>query len=268
MALAKSQQSLKSWGDQKWRTSDGSESKGKKRYLPDAAWKSLSSSQKAATNRAKAKGNKEGKQFVSQPKSIKEKTSAYRKTGGEKSNTDNKMMPMYKKGGKSPSKKKSSFIEKSKELMFGGKPKMMKSAGFPDLNKDGKITFADVLKGRDVDMKKKKSGGLYTAAEKSENITRLSKMDPSAKKKNGGSRFEEMAAAGKAKKKGLGGMSDSTSSNDAGMEMMESEETNEVMDDKDKRARARRKAARIRKRKTNNLRKNIGKCNKGEVCLD
>ena len=42
MPLKKSQRSLKDWGKQKWRTSDGSPSKGKKRYLPDAAWKSLS----------------------------------------------------------------------------------------------------------------------------------------------------------------------------------------------------------------------------------
>ena len=78
MALAKSQKSLKDWGKQKWRTSDGSPSKGKKRYLPDAAWKSLSPSEKAATNRAKAKGNRKGKQFVRQPKSIAKKTARYR----------------------------------------------------------------------------------------------------------------------------------------------------------------------------------------------
>jgi len=78
MALAKSQQSLKSWGDQKWRTSDGKPSKGKKRYLPDAAWNALSPAEKAATNRAKAKGNKAGKQFVKQPKKIAEKTRRYR----------------------------------------------------------------------------------------------------------------------------------------------------------------------------------------------
>lgn len=73
-----SQQSLKNWSDQKWRTSDGKPSKGKKRYLPDAAWKSLTPAEKAATNRAKAKGNKAGKQFVAQPKKIASKTSAYR----------------------------------------------------------------------------------------------------------------------------------------------------------------------------------------------
>jgi len=78
MALSKRQQSLKSWTKQKWRTSSGKPSKGKRRYLPDAAWKSLTPSEKAATNRAKAKGNKKGKQFVKQPKRIAKKTARYR----------------------------------------------------------------------------------------------------------------------------------------------------------------------------------------------
>jgi len=72
------QQSLRDWSGQKWRTSDGKPSKGKKRYLPDAAWNALSSSEKTSTNRAKAKGNAQGKQFVKQPKSIAKKTSTYR----------------------------------------------------------------------------------------------------------------------------------------------------------------------------------------------
>ena len=78
MALAKSQQSLKNWGAQKWRTSDGKPSKGKKRYLPDAAWNALSPAEKAATNKAKAKGNKKGKQFVKQPKSVAKNTARFR----------------------------------------------------------------------------------------------------------------------------------------------------------------------------------------------
>jgi|TARA_R100000278_G_scaffold110903_1_gene88275 hypothetical protein len=80
MALKKSQKSLKSWTKQKWRTSDGKPSKGKKRYLPDAAWKSLTKGEKAATNRAKAKGNRKGKQHVAQPKKIAKKTRQFRKT--------------------------------------------------------------------------------------------------------------------------------------------------------------------------------------------
>ena len=78
MALAKPQQSLKNWSNQKWKTSDGKPSKGKKRYLPEAAWKALSPAEKAATNKAKAKGNKAGKQFVKQPTRIAQKTKNYR----------------------------------------------------------------------------------------------------------------------------------------------------------------------------------------------
>ena len=90
MDLKKSQKSLKSWTGQKWMTSGTHsnlkkgknkevKSKGSKRYLPKAAWDSLSSGEKRATNKAKAAGNKKGKQFVSQPKNIKKKTAKYRK---------------------------------------------------------------------------------------------------------------------------------------------------------------------------------------------
>jgi hypothetical protein len=78
MALAKSQQSLKKWTGEKWKTSDGLPSKGKKRYLPAKAWAALSPAEKAATNKAKAEGNAKGKQFVKQPKSIAKKTARYR----------------------------------------------------------------------------------------------------------------------------------------------------------------------------------------------
>jgi len=69
---------VKNWTNQKWRTSDGSKSKGKKRYLPDAAWKSLSPGEKRATNAAKRRGNAKGKQHVKQPKRIAKKTARYR----------------------------------------------------------------------------------------------------------------------------------------------------------------------------------------------
>jgi hypothetical protein len=89
MAIAKSQKSLKDWTEQKWMTSGthankkkGSskevKSEGEKRYLPEKAWSSLSKGEKAATNKAKAEGTKKGKQFVSQPKSIKQKTKKFR----------------------------------------------------------------------------------------------------------------------------------------------------------------------------------------------
>jgi hypothetical protein len=76
-----SQRSLDRWTDQKWRTASGKPSEGKLRYLPDRAWAALSSAEKAATNRAKATGNRAGKQFVSQPKSIINKVRRYRTNG-------------------------------------------------------------------------------------------------------------------------------------------------------------------------------------------
>lgn len=77
--MKKPQESLKRWTEQDWKTSDGKPSKGKKRYLPAKAWDALSSAEKAATNRAKAAGNKKGKQFVAQPKKVAQKVKAYRK---------------------------------------------------------------------------------------------------------------------------------------------------------------------------------------------
>ncbi len=73
-----SQKSLKDWSAQNWRTSDNTASKGKKRYLPDAAWSALTPAEKAATNRAKAQGNKKGEQFVKQPAKIAKKTARFR----------------------------------------------------------------------------------------------------------------------------------------------------------------------------------------------
>jgi hypothetical protein len=70
--------SLAKWSKQEWTTSSGKPSEGKRRYLPKKAWSSLSKSEKAATNRAKAEGNSKGKQFVPQPKKIADKVKKYR----------------------------------------------------------------------------------------------------------------------------------------------------------------------------------------------
>ena len=83
MALAKSQQSLKNWTKQKWRTKSGKPStQGSKatgeRYLPTAAIKSLSSSEYAATTKAKRKAKAKGKQHAPQPKKISKKTARFR----------------------------------------------------------------------------------------------------------------------------------------------------------------------------------------------
>ena len=80
MALAKSQQSLKSWTKQKWRTKSGKKSSETgERYFPSAAIKALSPQEYAATTKAKRKGKKAGRQFVSQPKSIAKKTARFRR---------------------------------------------------------------------------------------------------------------------------------------------------------------------------------------------
>ncbi len=92
MALKKEQLSLKKWSDQKWRTSSGEPSEGKKRYLPDKAWDALSPQEKTATNKAKSEGNKEGKQFVSQPEKIAKKTAKYRKLKEEQNFEDKKIL--------------------------------------------------------------------------------------------------------------------------------------------------------------------------------
>ena len=81
--MKKSQQSLVNWTKQKWRTKSGKPStQGSKatgeRYLPEAAIKSMSSAEYAATTKAKRKGRAAGKQFVKQPKRIAKKTARYR----------------------------------------------------------------------------------------------------------------------------------------------------------------------------------------------
>jgi hypothetical protein len=73
------QQSLKDWTAQKWRTKSGKpSSKTGERYLPEAAIKALSSSEYAATTKAKRSGKAKGKQFVPQPATIAKKTSRFR----------------------------------------------------------------------------------------------------------------------------------------------------------------------------------------------
>lgn len=82
--LAKSQKSLKSWTDQKWRTKSGKPStQGSKatgeRYLPEKAIKALSPQEYAATTRAKRAGKAAGKQFVKQPPKVAKKVAPHRK---------------------------------------------------------------------------------------------------------------------------------------------------------------------------------------------
>lgn len=80
MALKESQKSLNKWTREKWRTKSGKPSaKTGERYLPTKAINALSSSEYAATTRAKRQGTKAGQQFVAQPKKIAKKTARYRR---------------------------------------------------------------------------------------------------------------------------------------------------------------------------------------------
>lgn len=73
------QQSLKDWTAQKWKTKSGKpSSKTGERYLPEAAIKSLTPAEYAATTRAKRAGKAAGKQFVKQPPKIAAKTAKFR----------------------------------------------------------------------------------------------------------------------------------------------------------------------------------------------
>lgn len=79
----KAQQSLSKWTKEEWGTKSGKPStQGPKatgeRYLPKKARQALTSSEYAATSKAKREGTKQGKQFVKQPKTIAKKTARYR----------------------------------------------------------------------------------------------------------------------------------------------------------------------------------------------
>jgi hypothetical protein len=74
-----SNNSLAKWTREKWGTKSGKPSlETGERYLPEAARNALTSKEYAATTRAKRVGKAMGKQFVSQPKKIKEKTAKFR----------------------------------------------------------------------------------------------------------------------------------------------------------------------------------------------
>tara|TARA_R110000787_G_scaffold86967_1_gene185396 strand:- start:417 stop:659 length:243 start_codon:yes stop_codon:yes gene_type:complete len=78
--MKKPQQSLVNWTNQDWRTKSGKPSaKTGERYLPAKAIKSLTSAEYSATTKAKRRGTSQGKQHVSQPKSIAKKTARFRR---------------------------------------------------------------------------------------------------------------------------------------------------------------------------------------------
>ena len=71
----------------------------------------------------------------------------------------NKQVPAFKAGGRA-GKMGGGMMMKKPMMKVGGDVKKIEKAfgskkkkSFPDLNKDGKVTFADVLKGRGVNKK-------------------------------------------------------------------------------------------------------------------
>ena len=77
------QKSLSKWGKEDWGTKSGKPStQGPKatgeRNRPKQARQALTSSEYAATTKAKREGTKAGKQFVKQPKTIAKKTARFR----------------------------------------------------------------------------------------------------------------------------------------------------------------------------------------------
>jgi len=75
----KSDNSLSKWTKEEWGTKSGKPSlKTGERYLPKAAREALTPSEYASTTKAKRMGKAMGKQFVPQPKKIREKTAKFR----------------------------------------------------------------------------------------------------------------------------------------------------------------------------------------------
>ena len=93
----KSQQSLKRWGDKKWRTKSGQDSsKTGERYLPEKAIKALTDEEYKKTSAKKRQDTKKGKQFSDQPKDIAKKVKKYR---GETFEAESKCRECYGTGG-------------------------------------------------------------------------------------------------------------------------------------------------------------------------
>lgn len=86
MTKKKSQKSLDKWTDEKWRTRDGKKASrttksGKKvmaRYLPDAAWESMTPAERKATDAKKRKASAKGKKVVANTKTAKKAGKAAR----------------------------------------------------------------------------------------------------------------------------------------------------------------------------------------------
>lgn len=69
---------LATWTKQRWRTHSGKPSKGRLRYLPNAAWSVLSKDQIRRTNATKRAGHARGRQYVRQPSDVRDATRRHR----------------------------------------------------------------------------------------------------------------------------------------------------------------------------------------------
>jgi len=180
----------------------------------------------------KGSGKKPTKEMLKQESKIKKEEnmkSMYKKGGkkmkGESFMEESKEIDFQAPGVKAPMKYMMGGIETGMEAnarqnQFEGKAnmagkKMMggkyKKGGFPDLNKDGEVTKADILKGRGVykkgGAKSMEPGGGGRFAKMVSGLKKEGKSEDSAKaiaasvgrKKYGKSRFQAMAAAGKKK---------------------------------------------------------------------
>ena len=89
---SKRQRSLSKWTREEWTTSDGKPARragGTTRYLPKKAWRKLSTGERAATNRKKREGSREGRQFVSNTEKAKRAGRRARGDGGPEGKAPN-----------------------------------------------------------------------------------------------------------------------------------------------------------------------------------
>lgn len=78
---------LRKWTRARWRTHDGSLSEGKRRYLPSAAWATLTPDQVRRTNASKRAGHRRGRQYVAQPADVRRAVWHETRKGNRKNNS-------------------------------------------------------------------------------------------------------------------------------------------------------------------------------------
>ncbi len=117
------QRSLKQWGDEKWSTKDGTKSEGRKRYLPEAAWKLLTKSEREATDRRKRGADG---QYEANTKAAKEARKALKLV-------DRKAGPARKKIGKADDK---DLLKRARKAEKQGRARKSVLAAIDERRKD------------------------------------------------------------------------------------------------------------------------------------